>query len=159
MIIKGHITKTDGTYATVVSMHNEVYDDVLLLYPYGSQSRVKPSDSTLVLLFGCNGSKTNLFGIPYEIATQSSLTAGDSEVKNRVSKNGFKAGNSKNTIVGNTDCDKSFNAISYKVNNIQVVGMQQPPITPPAGGIIIDVEARLAISSLITALKTHGLTL
>ncbi len=32
------------------------------------------------------------------------------EVKNRVSKNGFKAGNNKNTIVGDTDCDKSFNA-------------------------------------------------
>lgn len=157
MIIKGHITKTDGTYATVTSMYGEVYDDVLLLYPYGSQSKVKPTDTTLVLLFGCNGSKTNLFGIPYEVASQSILEEGDSEVKNRVSNNGFKAGTSKNTIVGDTDCDKSFNALSYKVNNIKVVGSQQPTISNPAGGVVIDAESRVAIASIITALKNHGL--
>ena len=157
MIIKGYITKTDGTYATVVSMYNEVYDDVLLLYPYGSQSKVKPTDTALVLLFGCNGSKTNLFGIPYEVATQSTLEDGDSEVKNRVSNNGFKAGNTKNTIVGDTDCNKSFNALSYKVNNIKVVGSQQATINNPAGGTIVDAESRVAIASIITALKNHGL--
>ena len=157
MIIKGYITKTDGTYATVVSMYNEVYNDVLLLYPYGSQSKVKPTDTTLVLLFGCNGSKTNLFGIPYEIATQSILEDGDSEIKNRVSNNGFKAGSGKNTVVGDTDCDKSFNALSYKVNNIKVVGSQQATINNPAGGTVVDAESRVAIASIITALKTHGL--
>jgi len=157
MIIKGYITKTDGTYATVVSMYNEVYDDVLLLYPYGSQSKVKVTDTALVLLFGCNGSKTNLFGIPYEVATQSILEEGDSELKNRVSNNGFKAGNIKNTIAGDTDCDKSFNALSYKVNNIKVVGSQQATINNPAGGTIVDAESRTAIASIITALKNHGL--
>jgi len=157
MIIKGYITKTDGTYATVVSMYNEVYDDVLLLYPYGSQSKVKPTDTTLVLLLGCNSSKTNLFGIPYEVATQSILEDGDSELKNRVSNNGFKAGSSKNNIVGDTDCDKSFNALSYKVNNIKIIGSQQATINNPAGGTIIDAEARVAIASIITALKNHGL--
>lgn len=157
MIIKGYITKTDGTYATVVSMYNEVYDDVLLLYPYGSQSKVKPTDTTLVLLLGCNGSKTNLFGIPYEVATQSILEDGDSELKNRVSKNGFKAGSGKNIVVGDTDCDKSFNALSYKVNNIKVVGSQQATINNPAGGTIIDAESRVAIASIITVLKNHGL--
>jgi len=157
MIIKGYITKTDGTYATVVSMYNEIYDDVLLLYPYGSQSKVKPTDTTLVLLLGCNSSKTNLFGIPYEVATQSILEDGDSELKNRVSNNGFKAGSSKNNIVGDTDCDKSFNALSYKVNNIKIIGSQQATINNPAGGTIIDAEARVAIASIITALKNHGL--
>ena len=157
MIIKGYITKTDGTYATVVSMYNEVYDDVLLLYPYGSQSKIKPTDTTLVLLLGCNGSKTNLFGIPYEVATQSILEDGDSELKNRVSKNGFKAGSGKNIVVGDTDCDKSFNALSYKVNNIKVVGSQQATINNPAGGTTIDAEARVTIASIITALKNHGL--
>jgi hypothetical protein len=157
MIIKGYITKTDGTYATVVSYQNEIFDDVLLIYPYGSQSHVKPSESTLVLLFGGLGSKTNLFGIPYDVLTQSTLEAGDSEVRNRVSNNGFKAGKSKNNIVGDTDCDKSFNAVSYKVNNIKVVGSQQATIANPAGGIIIDAESRVAITSIITALKAHGL--
>lgn len=157
MIIKGHITKTDGIYATVVSYQNEIFNEVLLIYPYGIQSRIKPSESTLVLLFGGLGSKTNLFGIPYDVLTQSTLSEGDSELKNRVSNNGFKASSSKNSITGDTDCDKSFNAVSYKVANTKVVGPQQPPITAPAGGTIVDIEARLAISSLITALQSHGL--
>jgi hypothetical protein len=98
-----------------------------------------------------------LFGLPYDVLTQSTLEAGDSEVRNRVSNNGFKAGKSKNNITGDTDCDKSFNAVSYKVNNIKVVGSQQATIANPAGGIIIDAESRVAITSIITALKAHGL--
>lgn len=157
MIIKGYITKTDGTYATVSSFQNQIFDDVLLIYPYGFQSRVKPTNSTLVLLFGGLGSKTNLFGIPYDIITQSTLEDGDSEIKNRSSSLGFKAGASKNTITGDADCDKSINAISYKVGNIKVVGSQQATITNPIGGSTVDAEARSAIASIITALKNHGL--
>ena len=157
MIIKGYITKTDGTYATVSSFQNQIFDDVLLIYPYGFQSRVKPTNSTLVLLFGGLGSKTNLFGIPYDVITQSTLEDGDSEIKNRSSLLGFKAGASKNTITGNVDCDKSINATSYKVNNTKVVGSQQATILNPIGGSIVDAEARSAISSIITALKNHGL--
>lgn len=157
MIIKGYITKTDGTYATVSSFQNQIFDDVLLIYPYGFQSRVKPTNSTLVLLFGGLGSKTNLFGIPYDVITQSTLEDGDSEIKNRSSLLGFKAGASKNTITGNVDCDKSINAISYKVGNIKVVGSQQATILNPIGGSIVDAEARSAISSIITTLKNHGL--
>lgn len=157
MIIKGYITKTDGTYATVSSFQNQIFDDVLLIYPYGFQSKVKPTNSTLVLLFGGLGSKTNLFGIPYDIITQSTLEDGDSEIKNRSSSLGFKAGASKNTITGNVDCDKSINAISYKVGNTKVVGSQQATILNPIGGSTVDAEARSAISSIITALKNHGL--
>lgn len=157
MIIKGYITKTDGTYATVSSFQNQIFDDVLLIYPYGFQSRVKPTNSTLVLLFGGLGSKTNLFGIPYDVITQSTLEDGDSEIKNRSSSLGFKAGASKNTITGDTDCDKSINAISYKVGNTKVVGSQQATILNPIGGSTVDAEARSAISNIITALKNHGL--
>ena len=157
MIIKGYITKTDGTYATVSSFQNQIFDDVLLIYPYGFQSKVKPTNSTLVLLFGGLGSKTNLFGIPYDVITQSTLEDGDSEIKNRSSSLGFKAGATKNTVTGDIDCNKSINAISYKVGNIKVVGSQQATITSPTGGTVIDVQARATISSIITALKNHGL--
>lgn len=159
MIIKGHITKTDGKFATVMAEQGEIYDDVLLLYTYGSQSKVKPSDSTLVLLLGCSNSKSNLFGIPYDILTQLELEEGDSEVRNRVSGNGFKAGLDKNDVTGDVDCDKTINATSYKVDNVQVVGSQQPSITNPTGGAIIDAESRVAIASIIAALQAHGLIL
>ncbi len=80
MIYKGYITETDGTYAKVVSLQDEIFDDVLLLYPYGFQSKVKPSESTLVLIFCALGSKTNAFAIPYDILTQSTLEAGEAEM-------------------------------------------------------------------------------
>lgn len=156
-IKKGAILETDGTYAKVQSMYGEIYSDVLLLYPYGTQSKVKPSESTLVLLFGSLGSNTNLFGTPYDVMTQSILEEGETEIKNRVSSLGFKAGAEKNNITGDVDCDKSINAVSYKVANIKVVGSQQPTIANPAGGAIIDAESRVAIANIITALKNHGL--
>ena len=157
MIIKGYITKTDGTYATVSSFQNQIFDNVLLIYPYGFQSKVKPTNSTLVLLFGGLGSKTNLFGIPYDVITQSTLEDGDSEIKNRSSSLGFKAGATTNTVTGDINCNKSINAISYKVGNIKVVGSQQSTIANPTGGTVIDVQARATIASIITALKNHGL--
>ena len=155
MISKGLITKTDGTYATITSSQGEVFDDVLLIYPYGFQSKVKPTESTLVLLL--SGLGKNLFAIPYEVATQSILEDGETEIRNRVSKVGFVAKADKNQISGDTDCDKTFNATAYKVGNIKVVGSQQPTIANPTGGAIIDAESRVAIASIITALKNHGL--
>lgn len=155
-ITKGHILKTDGVYAEVMAMMGEVYTDVLLLYSYGSQSKVKPTDNTMILLIG-TFDNTNLYGIPYDVSTQSTLQDGESEIKNRVSNLGFKAGNEKNNITGDVDCDKSINALSYKVNNVKVVDSQQPTINNPAGGSIIDAESRVAIASIITALKNHGL--
>lgn len=46
-----------------------------------------------------------------------------------------------------------------KQAGVQVVGAQQPAITPPAGGATQDAEARTAIGTIITTLQTHGLTL
>ena len=47
----------------------------------------------------------------------------------------------------------------YKVNGTQVVTSQQPAVTPPSGGTVIDVQARAAISTLISRSQTHGLIL
>jgi hypothetical protein len=157
MIIKGHITSTDGTYATVLTYQNQIFDDVLLIYPYGSQSRVKPTESTLIVLFGGLGSNSNLFGIPYEIKTQSTLNEGEAEVRNRSSNLGFKAGEDKNYIEGDVDINGNSNANSYKVNNIKVLGSQQPTISNPTGGSTIDAESRTAITSILNALKSHGI--
>jgi hypothetical protein len=157
MIYKGYITETDGTYAKVVSLQEEIFDDVLLIYPYGFQSKVKPSESTLVLIFCALGSKTNAFGIPYDILIQSTLEVGEVEIRNRVFGTGFVAKETQNEIEGNTLINGTCEANSYKVGGVQVVGSQQATIANPTGGSTIDAEARTAINSIITAIKTHGL--
>jgi phage gp45-like len=45
----------------------------------------------------------------------------------------------------------------YKVDDVQVIGLQQPTIANPTGGTIVDIEARTAIISILTAMKTHGI--
>lgn len=45
----------------------------------------------------------------------------------------------------------------YKVDGVQVVKEQQPAIPSPTGGSIVDTEARTAINSILTAMRTHGL--
>lgn len=157
MIYKGYITETDGTYAKVVSLQDEIFDDVLLLYPYGFQSKVKPSESTLVLIFCALGSKTNAFAIPYDILTQSTLETGEVEIRNRVSGNGFVAKETQNEIEGNLAINGTCEADFYKVANIQVVGSQQPAIADPTGGSVIDIQARNAIIAMLTEIRSHGL--
>jgi len=43
------------------------------------------------------------------------------------------------------------------IGGVPVVGTQQPAITTPAGGLIVDVQARAAISAVIGTLQRHGL--
>lgn len=45
----------------------------------------------------------------------------------------------------------------FKVNGTQVVGARQAAIGAPTGGTTIDAEARTAIGSILTVLRTHGL--
>jgi hypothetical protein len=155
MIAKGSIVSTDGTYATIQTYLGEVFDDVLLIYPAGFQSKIKPSESSIALLF-CGFGQNN-FAIAYDVLSQSTLEEGEVEIRNRVSGLGFKAKQSINEIQGNSNINGTCNATSYKVGDIKVVGTQQPTISNPAGGVIIDAEARAAIISIITALKAHGL--
>jgi len=46
---------------------------------------------------------------------------------------------------------------SLLVNSIKVVGEQQPAISDPLGGTTVDLEARIALILLLTAMRTHGL--
>jgi Protein of unknown function (DUF2793) len=49
------------------------------------------------------------------------------------------------------------NAQSLRVDGVQVVGARQPAISALAGGAVIDAEARIAITAMLGALRTHGL--
>jgi len=48
-------------------------------------------------------------------------------------------------------------ALSVEIEGMQVVGARQPAIADPAGGGVIDIEARAAIAALLAGLRTHGL--
>ncbi len=48
-------------------------------------------------------------------------------------------------------------ATALVIGGMQVVGPRQPAVPSPSGGSTIDVEARLAVTALTVALKSHGL--
>ncbi len=48
-------------------------------------------------------------------------------------------------------------ASAVLINGVQVVGLRQPSVSPPAGGQTVDNEARNAIAALIVSLRSHGL--
>jgi len=43
------------------------------------------------------------------------------------------------------------------IGDTQVIGPQASPISDPSGGTVTDSEARAAISSILAALRQHGL--
>lgn len=47
---------------------------------------------------------------------------------------------------------------SVNIEGKQIIGERLPAIAAPAGGGVVDAEARAAIAALTAALKTHGLT-
>jgi Protein of unknown function (DUF2793) len=51
----------------------------------------------------------------------------------------------------------AINAKSYAVNGAQVVGVQRPAIAGPTGGTVIDAQARITLTSILDALRAHGL--
>lgn len=71
-IQKGHILETseDGRFAKIQGIQREVFDNVLLIYPYGYVSNIGTGDSTLALMFYGTGSSTNAFAIPYDVLSQ-----------------------------------------------------------------------------------------
>ena len=48
-------------------------------------------------------------------------------------------------------------ALEYQVGGVTVVRQQQPAISDPAGGGVIDTQGRAAIASILSMLRTHGL--
>lgn len=46
---------------------------------------------------------------------------------------------------------------SVEVEGKQVVGSRQPSVSLPAGGAVVDMEARATLSALLVAVRAHGL--
>ena len=106
-----------------------------------------------MLIFCALGSKTNAFAIPYDILTQSTLEAGEAEIRNRVSGNGFVAKETQNEIEGNVVINGTCEANSYKVSGLQVVGSRGVAITDATNL----ATAISQLNLLLAAVRTHGL--
>lgn len=170
MIKKGAIISVtnNGKNANIQVSTGEVIP-CSLFYPYGDVSNITVDNTSLALVIYPCESKNNPIAIPFNIPLQpTDLASGEKVVGN------FKVGN-KITFKANGDieisADGDLNITAdtvdasqdvnvggvYKVANIQVVTSQQPQIIDPAGGVVIDVEARTAIISILAAMRTHGL--
>lgn len=101
-VLKGYLIKTSegGKRAQIKSMTGEIIDDVLMLYPYGftSNMQTEEEEGSMVLLLKVMGSKTNIFGIPYNPILQPSLE------ETEVALGNFKKGN-KITFKANGDVE------------------------------------------------------
>ena len=69
-----------------------------------------------------------------------------------VEETGFPVRWTGNSWSARTMCE------AVEIGGEQVVGNRQPAVLSPSNGTIIDQEARLAISQIIVALRSHGLT-
>jgi Protein of unknown function (DUF2793) len=49
------------------------------------------------------------------------------------------------------------NVAQINVNALKVVGSQQPAITAPSGGSVIDAQCRTTVAAILAALVAHGL--
>jgi phage gp45-like len=179
-ILKGHIleTKEGGRFAKIQGMRGEIFDDVLLVYPYGFNSNIGTGDSTLALVFYGTGSSTNAFAIPYDILSQSTsleqneVSLGDFKDGNKITfkKDGsilIESGSTNITILkdGNVTVTSPLVNFSadvnvagvYKVDGTQVVSNQGAAVPDATGGITVDAEARAAINTLLLRLRAHGL--
>jgi hypothetical protein len=46
---------------------------------------------------------------------------------------------------------------ALQINGTQVVGQRGSAIANPSGGATVDAEARVVLSNILSALRTHGL--
>jgi hypothetical protein len=167
MITKGFLLETSegGQRAKIKISEGEILTNVLMLYPYGDASNMQKDKSSQVLVLFANNSKTNTFGIPYNVLLQPALELTERQVGNSKVGNGILFNkDGENDVVGNTNFGAEIDSVgkintaeSYEVAGTKVVGAQGGAIADPTGGVTVDTQARTAIGLILTALETHGL--
>lgn len=171
LIRLGTITQLFNRYGIIRSqasfLDSQAPENIIHLQPYGFNAC--PPVGSQIITMSVYGHAEHKYGIPINAtdANIQKLQAGETVIYNQVgTKIYLKADgnieitpngssviiNSDLLVNGNVDVSEV-----YKVDGTQVVGEQQPAITPPSGGGVVDAQARLAINEIITTMQTHGL--
>jgi len=172
----GTITKIYNKFgivrAQVVVLDEDSPEDVILLNPYGQNSC--PPVGSFVAIYVMFGNAENKYAIPFNQVDAPILKIGESVVYNHfgnqvyLKANGdidiIADGKNVNITATSTTTSGTINSVGnintagvYKVDDTQVVTNRQAAIPNPTGGVTIDAEARAAIISVLTAMRTHGL--
>lgn len=153
-------------------------ETAVLYNPWGENSF--PSIGSAVVVFILNCDFTQKYAFPFNLKDALSVVAGEKLIYTATgTKIHLKQDGSINIDALNDSTKPSINIAAttavnitapvvnasgnidvvgvYKVDGVQVVKEQQPTIANPAGGATIDAQARTAINSILTTMKTHGL--
>ena len=149
MIIKGFILETSqgGQRAKVKISQGEILDNVLLLHPYGESNNMQSDESSQVLILFANNSKTNAFGIPYNVLLQPTLMLTEKAVGN------FKIGN-KITFKANGDIeiDGANDFLAQSLKNLNVTADTKITLNAPdislgdAVGLVLNDTATMQVT-------------
>jgi len=144
----------DGVYQITV-VRDETIDNVPFMQNFGFVS--EPPKKSMALIGARAGKKDASVIITIENRSGAvTLSEGETVVYNNHGTSiHLKEDGSVEIEGGDLDIANG----NLKINGVQVVTTQQPIILPPAGGGVVDAQARTAIGSIITTLQTHGLTL
>ena len=157
---------------------SEGIETAVLYNPWGENSY--PSVGSPVVVFILNNEFTQKYALPFNLKDAISIASGEKIIytstgtKIHLKQDGsidinalnddtnpsinIAATTAVNITTPTINASADINAVGvYKVDGTQVIGAQQPTIADPTGGSTVDAEARTAIISILTAMKTHGI--
>jgi phage gp45-like len=117
MIQKGFLKRfTSEGRAEVSTVDGQILNNVQIIYPYGYYSKATLNNTSEILLFSSLGSKSNIFGIPYNVPIEpADLLDGELQIKNPIAEN------SKITFKQNGDIEIATNQnINELMENLNI---------------------------------------
>lgn len=177
----GSIVSIDDSFpilrAQIKVPGSEEIETAVLWNSWGENSSPSIGSPCLIFILNCNFAQK--YALPFNLNDAISVLAGEKII---FTPNGnkvyLKQDGSLNIEALNTSTNPSINISAttavninintnitgncdvtgvYKVDGTQVISNQQGAITNPTGGTTVDAQARTAINSILTAMRTHGL--
>lgn len=149
MIQKGFFKRfTDKGRAEVSTINGQILNNVQIVYPYGFYSKATLNTTSEILLFSSLGSKSNLFGIPYNVPIEpTNLQESEVQIKNPTAEN------SKITLKQNGDVEIMTNQnLNEIINSLNITATTEVVVNAPKidlGGANDFVLTKLASMNVI----------